>query len=99
MGTTKKIPTQTKRRDMSKAEYLSLQNVYDIYGFNPKTLRRDLWEQKAGNLKKDSKRGIAIHVPHYKIGGQWLFKRTDIDEFLEGQKVEAFCNSETNGDD
>lgn len=95
----RKIPTPTKRRDMSKAEYLSLQTVYDIYGFNPKTLRRDLWQQKAGKLKKNSKRGIAIHVPHYKIGGQWFFKRTEIDEFLEGQKVEAFCISEVNEDE
>jgi predicted DNA-binding transcriptional regulator AlpA len=85
------------RRDMSKAEYLDLQTVYDIYGVKPTTIQREIWEQKARNIK-DKSRGIGVHCPHYKIGGKVCFKKSDIDEYLERIKVSAFCNSDSNID-
>ena len=72
-----------KRRDLSKAEYLDLQTVFDIYGIKPSTIKREIWEQKARKLDKDSKRGIGVSVPHYKI----FFKKNEIDEFFERMMV------------
>ena len=70
-----------KRRDLPKAEYLDLQTVFDIYGIKPSTVKREIWEQKARKLKQDSKRGIGVHVPHYKIGGKINFKKTEITTY------------------
>ena len=86
------------RRNMEKAEYLDLQSVYDIYGFRPNTLKREIWEQKARRPDLEG-RGIGVHVPHYKmpgVSGKILFKKADIDAYLESKKVRPFCNSETN---
>jgi len=86
------------RRDMSKAEYLDLQTIYDIYGVKPTTIQREIWEQKARKLNGDEKRGIGVHCPHYTIGGKIAFKKSEIEEFLASQKVPAFCNSDSNTD-
>ena len=86
------------RRDMSKAEYLDLQTIYDIYGVKPSTIRREIWEQTARKLNGDEKRGIGVHCPHYTIGGKIAFKKSEIEEFLASQKVPAFCNSDSNTD-
>ena len=60
MGKKKQYPTYNKR-DMSKAEYLDLQTVYDIYGIKPTTIRREIWEQKVRQLE-DKTRGIGVHL-------------------------------------
>ena len=86
------------RRDMSKAEYLDLQTIYDIYGVKPSTIRREIWEQTARKLNGDENRGIGVHCPHYTIGGKIAFKKSEIEEFLASQKVPAFCNSDSNTD-
>ena len=98
MGKKKTYPTYN-RRDESKAEYLDLQTVYDIYGFKPSTIKREIWEQKARKSELKGKgRGIGVHCPHYRIGGKFHFKKSDIDEYLAKQKVPAFCNSDSNED-
>ena len=76
-----------KRRDLSKAEYLDLQTVFDIYGIKPSTIKREIWEQKARKLDKDSKRGIGVSVPHYRLGGKIFFKKNEIGEFFERMMV------------
>ena len=96
MGKKKQYPTYNKR-DMSKAEYLDLQTIYDIYGIKPTTIRREIWEQKVRQLE-DKTRGIGVHCPHYRIGGNIVFKKSDIDEYLTRIKVSAFCNSDSNTD-
>ena len=101
MGSKKTYPTYNKR-DLSKAEYLDLQTVYDIYGFKPTTVRREIWEQKARKPRRKGgnidKRGIGVHCPHYTSGGKIVFKKSDIEEFLATKKVSAFCNSDSNTD-
>lgn len=76
-----------KRRDLSKAEYLDLQTVFDIYGIKPATIKREIWEQKARKLDKDSTRGVGIHVPHYRIGGKIFFRKDEIDKFFAALRV------------
>ena len=101
MGSKKTYPTYNKR-DLSKAEYLDLQTIYDIYGFKPTTVRREIWEQKARKPRRKGGnpevRGIGVHCPHYKSGEKIVFKKSDIDEYLDSIKVPAFCNSDSNTD-
>ena len=76
-----------------------MQTIYDIYGFNPNTIRREIWEQKKRNPKfKDDKkiRGLGYHVPHHKSGRKIMFKKADIEAWLKKQYTKAPADIQDN---
>tara|TARA_R100000781_G_scaffold62190_1_gene39538 strand:+ start:1676 stop:1987 length:312 start_codon:yes stop_codon:yes gene_type:complete len=79
-------------RDLKNVDTLDLQEIYQVYGFNPNTIRREIWEQKKRNPKfKDDKaiRGIGYHLPSSKVGRKITFRKADIDAWLEKQYTKA----------
>ena len=68
----------------SKKKYLSLEDLREEYGFNPNTIKRERYEQKAvteKRLKPEDVRnasGFGYTTEAYQMYGKLMYKREDV---------------------
>jgi hypothetical protein len=77
----------------SKKVMLSLKDLEDEYGFNPNTIKRERYEQKAvkeNRLEPDEVRnayGFGYTTTAYQMYGKLMYKRDDVESFIEAHKL------------
>ena len=77
----------------SKKKYLSLEDLREEYGFNPNTIKRERYEQKAVTekiLKPEDVRnasGFGYTTEAYQMYGKLMYKREDVENFINAHKL------------
>tara|TARA_Y100000114_G_scaffold146718_1_gene157736 strand:- start:171 stop:446 length:276 start_codon:yes stop_codon:yes gene_type:complete len=77
----------------SKKKYLSLEDLREEYGFNPNTIKRERYEQKAvteKRLKPEDVRnasGFGYTTEAYQMYGKLMYKREDVENFINAHKL------------
>ena len=78
-----------------KKKYLDLKQIEEEYGFNPNTIKRERYEQKAGQSKKlkpDEVRnadGFGYTTEANQYYGKLFYKRDDIENWIANHKLAA----------
>ena len=72
---------------------LSLKDLEEEYGFNPNTIKRERYEQKAvqeKRLEPDDVRnanGFGYTTEAYHMYGKLYYKRDDVENFIESHRL------------